>query len=86
MYEWLPQQVMGLLSGGDQPARYVIYIWGQTLQPASGGIYEGNDSFFGTVTNYQVTAETATRAVIEIQGGTTNMHAVIKSFNILPPD
>jgi len=87
MYEWLPQQVMPLLSGGDQPTRYAIYCWGQSLQPAPGGVYLGNDNFFGMVTNYQVTSETATRVVVEIQGAVTNnIQSVIKSFNILPPD
>lgn len=81
MYEWLPQQAMSLLSGGNQPTRYVIYSWGQCLQPAPGGVYLGSD-YFGMVTNYQVTAETATRAVVRI----TPTNVVIESFNVLPPN
>ena len=97
MYEWLPQQVMSLLRVGSSP-RYVIYSWGQALKPAPGGVVTGS-SFFGMVTNYQVVAETATRAVVRfdstltniIINGTpalsvTNNKAVIESFNILPPD
>ena len=102
MYEWVPQQVMGLLRGQSTP-RYVIYCYGQTLQPAINGYYTGGttlpdgESVFGMVTNYQVTAESATRAVIRIDGLTDangnplpasqqHPHAVIESINTLPPD
>jgi hypothetical protein len=103
IYEWVPQQIMGLLRGQSTP-RYVIYCYGQTLKPAPNGIYTGNltladvnkTSAFGMVTNYQVTAESATRVVLRIDGLTTNgiplppalqhPHAVIESVNPLPPD
>jgi hypothetical protein len=93
MYEWLPQQAMSLLRVGTQ--RYVIYSYGQALKPAPNGVYLGAGQFFGMVTNYQVMAETATRAVVRLEtvrtnaGGTTIVtppRAVIESFNILPPD
>lgn len=80
MYEWLPQQAMSLLSVGNHQTRYVIYTWGQCLQPAPGGTYLGSD-YFGMVTNYQVTAEVGTREVIRV----TPTNSVIESFNILPP-
>ena len=70
MYEWLPQQMMSLLrvSGTPQsPMRYVIYCYGQTLRPAQNGIVTSG-SLFGMCTNYQVVAETATRAVVSVQG------------------
>jgi hypothetical protein len=102
MYEWVPQQVMGLLRGQSAP-RYVVYSYGQTLKPAPNGIYTGStpladgESVFGMVTNYQVTAESATRAVIRIDGltdangnalppGQQHPRAVIESFSVLPPD
>jgi len=90
MYEWLPQQVMSLLTLGAQ--RYVIYSWGQALKPAPNGIFtgtttvSGGQSAFGMVTNYQVVAESATRAVVRIEGAPTNTHVIVESFNILPPD
>jgi hypothetical protein len=102
MYEWVPQQIMGMVRGRAMP-RYVIYCYGQTLQPAPNGIYTGNytspagESVFGMVTNYQVTAESATRVVLRIDGLTDangnplpqsqqHPHAVIESINTLPPD
>ncbi|HEY1662292.1 MAG TPA: hypothetical protein VGI03_07725 [Verrucomicrobiae bacterium] len=100
MYEWLPQQMMSLVRNTGAP-RYVIYAYGQTLKPAPNGIYTGSatlangQSAFGMITNYQVTAESATRAVIRIDNLTdtyghplTNAqpHAVIESINVLPPD
>jgi hypothetical protein len=94
MYEWLPQQIMSLVRVGTP--RYVIYSYGQALKPAKNGIYLGGGTFFGMVTNYQVASEIATRTVVRIETTRTNTatgavtvtppHAVIESFNILPPD
>ncbi|MGH7951756.1 MAG: hypothetical protein ACREFE_07530, partial [Limisphaerales bacterium] len=93
LYEWLPQQVMSLLSCPTAP-RYVVYSYGQTLKPAPGGIVTSFGNF-GLVTNYQVVAETATRAVVEVHpvvvtnfngGFTTNYNTTIEQFNLLPPD
>lgn len=67
LYEWLPQQVMSLLHVSDSP-RYVIYSYGQTLKPAPNGINTLGGAFFGMVTNYQVVAEAATRAVVRFNG------------------
>jgi hypothetical protein len=83
MYERIPQQILGLLQC-DAP-RFVIYAYGQTLKPAEHSLVTSG-TFFGLCTNYQVTAETATRTVVRIEGGTNNPHAVIESFNVLPPD
>ena len=95
--EWLPQQVMSLLRVGTP--RYVIYSYGQALKPAPNGTYLGAGNFFGMVTNYQVVAETATRAVVRFDSTVTNIiineiptpvvtnnRAVIERYNILPPD
>jgi hypothetical protein len=71
MYEWLPQQTMGLLRCSSSP-RYVIYCYGQTLKPAPNGIYTGVGPFFGLVTNYQVVSEIATRAVVRFGSTMTN--------------
>jgi hypothetical protein len=67
LYEWLPEQVMSLLHVSDSP-RFVIYSFGQSLKPAPNSIYTGSGPFFGMVTNYQVTAETAARAVVLFNG------------------
>jgi hypothetical protein len=104
VYEWLPQQTLSLLrvTGTPQsPMRYVIYSYGQTLKPAPNGVVTGGPNLangtspFGMVTNYQVVAESATRAVVQVNpvvttnpNGTlnTNYNMRIEQFNVLPPD
>ncbi|PYJ08689.1 MAG: hypothetical protein DME25_00830 [Verrucomicrobia bacterium] len=83
--ERIPQQVLSLLKGGEQP-RFVIYSYGQALKPANHSLYLGSGPFFQLCTNYQITAEVATRAVIRIEGAPGQPHAVVESFNALPPD
>jgi hypothetical protein len=89
LMEWLPQQAMSLLRLSDQP-RFVIYSYGQTLKPAPNGVVTSSGligpNYTGLITNYQVTAETVTRSVVRIEGAPTNTHAVVESFNVLPPD
>jgi hypothetical protein len=82
--ERIPQQVLGLLRGNQQP-RFVIYSYGQALKPAPRSLVTSG-TFVGMCTNYQITAEVATRAVVRIDGAPNNPHAVIESYNILPPD
>jgi len=83
-YEWLPQQMMGLVRGSEQ--RYVLYCYGQTLHPAPNGVVL-NGPFFQLVTNYQVTAETAARAVIRVDNANTaRPRVVVESYNVLPPN
>jgi hypothetical protein len=100
LYEWLPQQVMSLLTVSSTP-RYVIYSYGQTLKPAPNGIdtdtttpAPANTPIFGMVTNYQVVSEIATRAVVRVNTvvntkstpWTTNYSTTVEQFNVLPPD
>ena len=83
-YEWLPQQIMGLVRA-TQP-RYVLYCFGQTLRPAPNGTVLSGP-YFQMVTNYQVTAESAIRAVIRIDNANTSTpRVVIESYNVLPPN
>jgi hypothetical protein len=82
--ERIPQQILGLLRGGEQP-RFLIFSYGQALKPAPRSIITSGP-YFGLCTNYQITAEVATRALVRIEGAPTNTHAVIENFNILPPD
>ena len=88
LYEWLPQQTLGLLRCSSAP-RYVVYGYGQTLTPAPGGEFLGSGNYFKLVTNYQVTAETAVRAVLRVEKQvtptSTNYSTVIESYNLLPP-
>ncbi|HEX9048192.1 MAG TPA: hypothetical protein VF988_14295, partial [Verrucomicrobiae bacterium] len=84
LYEWLPQHMMGLL-GASEP-RYVLYCYGQTLRPAPNGTVLSGP-FFQLVTNYQVTAESVIRALIRVEdANTTHPHAVVESYNVLPPN
>jgi hypothetical protein len=82
--ERIPQQVLGLLQ--CEPPRFVIYAYGQALKPADQGLVTSGP-FFGLCTNYQVTAEAATRTVLHLEGALTgNPQIIIDSFNVLPPE
>jgi hypothetical protein len=84
VYERIPQQVLGLLRAGEAP-RFVIYAWGQALKPADRSIITSGP-FFKVCTNYQITAEVATRTVVRVVGTAGQPHAVVESFNVLPSD
>lgn len=94
-YERLPQQIAGLLQVDSSP-RFVIYAFGQTLKPESTRAIVKSGPFAGLCTNYQIMAETATRTVVRLEGAAPsvggvpsaiiNLHPVIESFNVLPPD
>ena len=88
VYEWLPQQMMSLLRCPTGP-HYVIYCYGQTLKPAQGGLVTSSSNF-KLVTNYQVVAESAVRAVIRVDKHVTatgtNYSTVVESYNPLPPN
>lgn len=64
-YEWLPQQMLSLVRLGEP--RFVIYSFGQTLKPAPRGVLVSG-TYQGMITNYQITAEVATRAVVRVVG------------------
>ena len=95
-YEWLPQQVMSLLRRGEP--RFVIYAYGQTLHPAANSVLTSGP-YIQMCTNYQITAEVATRAVVRVEGSPDPRNAnhadpkkhypprlVVESFNYLSPD
>ena len=94
LYEWLPQQALGLLRLNSTP-RYVIYCYGQALRPAANSVVTSSTGF-GLCTNYQVMAESAARAVIRFDrivftnatgnATGTNYKATVESYNVLPPD
>ncbi len=86
LYEWLPQQTLGLLRASSTP-RFVIYCYGQTLRPARDGLVTSSGNQFGLCTNYQVTAESAARVVLRVDNAkTSSPRIVIESFNTLPPN
>ena len=99
VYERIPQQIMSLLTLNQTP-RFVIYSYGQTLHPADHSLVIGG-TFNGLCTNYQITAESAVRAVVRMegtpdprfvngrvdsQGRSYPPRLVIEQFNVLGPD
>jgi hypothetical protein len=84
MYERIPQQIMSLLRGGADSPRFVVYAFGQALKPAEHSVVTGGQ-FSGMITNYQIVAEAAVRAVIRVEGAPKNPHVVVESYNVLPP-
>jgi len=83
--ERLPQQTLSLLTL-DRSPRFLIYSWGQALKPANRSIITTSGPAFGLCTNYQVTAETATRTIVRLEGAPENPHIVVEKYNVLPPD
>jgi hypothetical protein len=85
--ERIPQQILGLLHGPEQPPRFVVYSYGQALKPAGPrSFFTGSGGYFGLCTNYQITAEVATRAVVRVDGAPSKPRTIIETFNVLPPD
>ncbi len=97
VYERLPQQILNLLRGGDQP-RFVIYAFGQGLRPAPNSRITAPGPYYQMCTNYSVTSEVAARAVVRVEGSADPAQAnnpnplnrypprlVVESYNVLPP-
>ena len=99
VYERLPEQILSLLKVGE--ARYLVYCYGQSLKPADHSVFQGAGPLFGIVTNYQVTGEYVTRAVVRITDQTRPIptlpnqsqnlpqrspQVIVESFNALGPD
>jgi len=100
VYERIPQQIMSLLTLNQSP-RFVIYSFGQTLHPAANHPLVTGGTFNGLCTNYQITAESVTRAVVRVEGALSAPknpgeldshgrsyppHLVVEQFNVLSPD
>ncbi|HWY74204.1 MAG TPA: hypothetical protein VN281_01230, partial [Verrucomicrobiae bacterium] len=99
VYERIPEQILSLLKVGE--ARYLVYCYGQSLKPADHSVFQGAGPLFGIVTNYQVTGEVVTRAVVRITdqtrarptlgpgaplGPNPSPQVIVESFNALGPD
>lgn len=63
--ERIPQQTLGLMHLEPSP-RVVIYAIGQSVRPAERGVYVGGGPYQLMVTNYQISGEQASRAVVRI--------------------
>jgi hypothetical protein len=83
-YERIPQQILSLIKA-DEP-KLVIYSLGQTLRPAPNSLLLEPGAYYRMCTNYEVTAETATKTVVRIEGPPNNLRAVTESYNILPAE
>ena len=81
--ERIPQEVLSLVKLGDP--RFVIYSFGQALKPANNSLVLGGQ-YRGMCTNYQITGEVVTRAVVRLSSDSspTNPKFVVESFTILP--
>jgi hypothetical protein len=82
--ERIPQQILGLLKVESAP-RFVIYSYGQSLKPANNGVMVSGP-YFNLCTNYQVTAEVATKTVVRVEGVPNKPRVIVESYNPLPPD
>lgn len=93
-YEQIPRQVLSLIRT-DEP-RFVVYCYGQALQPAANSLLKDptiGEHYFNLCTNYQVTAETATKAVVRFEdvgdkskSSRVVLRPVVESVEQLPPD
>ncbi len=88
-YERLPQQLMSLLKVEDHP-RLTVYSWGQALKPARRSVVLTAGAYRGMCTNYQVTAEVASKSVLRLEGvnprfgfhGTNNVNLATDRISI----
>jgi hypothetical protein len=67
MVEKIPQSIMGLLKLEPSP-RVAVYSFGQSLAPAANSVYLFPGVYQNMVTNYQVIGESASRAVLRVEG------------------
>ncbi|MBM3834194.1 MAG: hypothetical protein FJ403_13185 [Verrucomicrobia bacterium] len=81
--ERIPQQILSLLKT-DEP-RIVVYAFGQSLKPAERSLVTSGN-YYNICTNYQVTGELVTKAVLRIEDAPHKPRAALESFNILPPE
>jgi hypothetical protein len=90
--EYIPERILSLLQR-DEP-RFVVYAFGQSLKPAPRSL-TSDPNYFHMCTNYQITGEVTTKTIFRVEGElpvkgnpqTENkpLHAVVESFEILPP-
>ncbi len=82
MYERIPEQILSLLKQ-DEP-RVVVFAFGQSLKPANNSqVLSG--PYQGMITNYQITAESAAKVVLRIDGAPRKPRVAVESYHLLPP-
>ena len=72
----------------DRPVRATT-SWQDYLDaqgPADKSIVTSAGNYFGMCTNYQITGEVFTRAVVKLEGTARNPRPVVLSYNVLPAD
>jgi hypothetical protein len=89
LYEWVPQQIMGLLKE-DEP-HVVVYAYGQSLRPADRSLIVTPGPFQGMCTNYQITGEVLTKTALRLEeirrpNLPSLYHAVTENYMVLPND
>jgi len=82
--ERIPQQILSLLKE-DEP-RFTVYAFGQALRPAPESVYIGPGPFNRMCTNYQVTGEYMSKAVIHLEGPPERPRAVIDDYTEIFPE
>ncbi|MCS7090412.1 MAG: hypothetical protein RMN51_08920 [Verrucomicrobiota bacterium] len=83
--ERLPEQVLGLLKHESDRLRFVIYAYGQALRPAPNSLIRSGP-FLGMFENYEITAESALRAVVRVEHGLDQPRILVERYNWLGPD
>jgi hypothetical protein len=91
--ERIPQQLLSMVQL-ENPVRFAIYAWGQSLRPADRSLVTVPGPTFQLCTNYQITGEVVTKSVVRIEprvitdwpGATnnvTNLNIVVESYEVL---
>jgi len=81
--ERLPQQILSLMKA-DEP-RVTVYSYAQTLKPAANSLVTTPGPFYGLCTNYQVTAEYATKTILRLDGPPRDLKTVIEDQRVIYP-
>ena len=82
--ERIPQQILSLLKT-DEP-RIVLYAFGQSLKPAERSLVTLAPKFFNICTNYQVSGEFVSKAVLRVEDAPEKPRVVMENFTILQPE
>jgi hypothetical protein len=81
--ERIPQQILSLLKA-DEP-RVVVYAFGQSLKPAERSLVTSGN-FYNICTNYQITGEVFSKALLRIDDAGNRPRVVVESYNVLSPE
>lgn len=81
--ERIPQQILSLLKS-DEP-RIVVYAFGQSLKPAERSLVTSS-RFYNICTNYQITGELVTKAVLRVEDTPEKPRVVVESYGIVYPE